>query len=87
MCEYINAPYLKGNSKKSQIKEWEQYVKLNVNKTGSITVVEKYENPVKKVDKRENGNNKVYMDLVKLILLNYLRDNMDDELQYVCITK
>lgn len=86
LCEYISADFAKGNTRIAQFKEWEQYVKLRVNRNGSITVVEKYENPVKKVDKRENGNNKVYMDLVKLILLNYLRDNMDDELQYVCIT-
>jgi hypothetical protein len=87
MCECIDAPYLKDNSRKSQIKEWEQYVKLKVNKTGSITVLEVYENPVKKVDKRENGNNKVYMDLVKLILLDYLRSNIDEEVPYVCLTK
>lgn len=86
LCDYLELEFVKGNTRNAQMRELSRYVHLKVNRNGSITVVEKYENPVKKVDKRENGNNKVYMDLVKLILLNYLRDNMDDELQYVCIT-
>ena len=86
-CNHIEAPTTTGNSKMSQLKEWGRYVNLRVGKNGSITVLESYENQIEKVDKRRNGNNTVYMSLVKLILLDYLQCNIDEESEYICLTK
>lgn len=87
MQEYLEAPFLLRDSRNAQISEWRRYVKFTVRRNNSIEIVKVYEEPLKKVDGRFNGNNKVYVGLVGLIIMDYLQENMDAELKYLCISK
>lgn len=89
MCDYLEEPFLKDNSKDAQIKEWRRYAKFSVRKNKSIEINEIYNNPIEKVDKRKDGNNVVYTSLVQLILLDYLSKNIDieDNKPYINLSK
>lgn len=87
MQEYLEAPFLISTTRQVQMAEWRRYVKFTVRRNNSIEVVKVYEEPLKKIDGRFNGNNKVYVGLVGLIIMDYLQENMDIELNYLCISK
>ena len=57
LCEVLEESVTAGNSKKSQIKEWERY--FNYHKEGNKFIIDEiYDAPLKKTDKRMYGNNK-----------------------------
>jgi hypothetical protein len=72
LCEALNEKIEAGNSKKAQIKRWEQYIKFK--KEGNkYIIIEIYNSPKSKKDLRTGGNNKVtYINNVEKLILDLL---------------
>lgn len=74
LCEVLEESVTAGNSKKSQIKEWERYFKYH--KDGNKFIIDEiYTTPLPKVDNRDSGNNKTkYIDEIESLILNLLSE-------------
>lgn len=72
MCEVLEEPILGGNSKKSQIKEWNRYFSYK-NQGYKFVIEEIYDEPKKKEDNRNGGNNAVtYIEKIEKLILDLL---------------
>lgn len=77
LCEVLEESVTAGNSKKSQIKEWERY--FNYHKEGNKFIIDEiYDAPLKKTDKRMDGNNKTkYINEIESLILNLLSERQE----------
>lgn len=74
MCELLGEDVQAGNSKKSQLKEWDRYFKYN--KSGNKFVIIKiYEKPIEKEDLR--GKSSIYGELAQLLIVDMLMKNKE----------
>lgn len=79
LCNYLNEPQLKGNSMIRQLKEWNSYFRYR--KEGyKIIIEEVYDNPMHIDDKRQSGNNSIYIKFIETILLYLLSDHEEQTL-------
>ena len=81
LCKVLEIePKNGGESKKSQLKDIERYIKYE--KQGQKFIIIKiYDNPKEKIDKRVNnkgGNNTVFADDIEKLILNMLSKSKDD---------
>ncbi len=74
MCVLLREKVTSGNSKISQISEWDRY--FNYKKQGNKFIIKQiYDTPLVKEDKRANGNHTgkyIYKKYIELLLLNLL---------------
>lgn len=71
LCELLNQEVEFGNSKKSQLLEFERY--FDWEKIGQkFIITDVYDTPLDKEDKRKFGNNSIYVKYIEVILLQYL---------------
>jgi uncharacterized protein YqiB (DUF1249 family) len=79
LCLLLNEKEKTGESKKSQIKDWERYFKYR--KQGHKYIIEDvYEVPMEKLDKRNKGNNAIYIKYIETILLYLLSQEVNQTL-------
>ncbi len=71
LCILLHEEIKEGNSKKAQLKEFERYFQYK--KHGhKFIILNIYDNPLPKNDKRKNSNRKIYVTYIESILLTYL---------------
>lgn len=71
LCQLIGEDVKDGNSRKSQLKEFERYFQYE--KHGrKFLILDIYDKPLNKIDKRKDGNRKIYVTYIESILLSYL---------------
>lgn len=71
LCDLLCEEVKEGNSKKSQLKEFERYFQYE--KHGhKFLILDIYDTPLPKNDKRKDGNRKIYVTYIESILLTYL---------------
>lgn len=71
LCTLIREEVKDGNAKKAQLKEFERYFQYE--KHGQkFLILEVYDEPLPKNDKRKDGNRKIYVTYIESILLTYL---------------
>lgn len=77
LCEVLEESITAGNSKKSQIKEWERYFKYH--KEGNKFIIDEiYNEPLHKSDNRSSGNNKTkYINEIERLILNLLSERQE----------
>jgi len=71
MCNLLNQEQKQGKSKILQLKEWSRYIHIEKDKQKFI-VMDIYDKPLEKEDKRVLGNNSIYVQHIELLLLSYL---------------
>jgi len=71
MCQLFNQEVEAGNSKKAQEKNWLRYFDYEKEKQKYI-ILQIYDEPLPKDDKRSLGNNSIYTQHIELLLLDYL---------------
>lgn len=72
LCEALEEPTKAGNSKKSQLKEWERYFEYE-KKGNKFMITNIHTVPNKKDDNRQGGNNKVkYIECIEKLILDLL---------------
>jgi len=71
MCKLLNQEEKSGKSKKYQIEDWRRYFDFKKNGHKFI-ILEIYDQPLEKTDKRAKGNNSEYIQHIELLLLSYL---------------
>lgn len=78
LCKVLGqASYKTGsNSQKAQLKEFARYFKWEKHGQKYI-IIEIYDEPLPKQDKRKNGNNTIYVTYIEAILLKYLSCKKD----------
>ncbi len=70
LCEALNQKPVGGRSKELQIQNWQRYFEFS--RDGhKFTITEIYDKPLPKVDKREEGNNSIYVNYVMYLLMIY----------------
>lgn len=80
LCSLIEEEIKDGNSKKLQLKEFERYFQYE--KHGQkFLILDVYDTPLPKNDKRKEGNRKLYVTYIESILLTYLY-RLDDNTGY-----
>lgn len=71
LCTLIQEEIKDGNAKKTQLKEFERYFQYE--KHGQkFLILDVYDEPLPKNDKRKDGNRKIYVTYIESILLTYL---------------
>ncbi len=72
MCELLDEEVKDGNrNRKFQMEKWKRY--FDFKKEGhKFIILEIYDEPLEKIDKRAQGNNSEYIQHIELLLLNYL---------------
>lgn len=71
MCELLGEKVKGGESKRSQLKEWERY--FSFHKEGNKLVVDNiYETPLEREDGRVCGNNSLYSKYIQKLILDLL---------------
>jgi len=71
MCNLLNQEEKSGKSKKYQMEDWKRY--FDFKKVGhKLIILEIYDQPLEKTDKRVKGNNSEYIQHIELLLLSYL---------------
>lgn len=71
LCAALSVDEKGGNSKKTQLKDFERY--FSYEKNGhSFTITEIYDTPKAKVDNRKHGNNSVYVNCIEVLLMHIL---------------
>ncbi|MCI8605106.1 MAG: hypothetical protein HFE79_13345 [Ruminiclostridium sp.] len=71
ICRTLNEEIKEGDSKKAQLKEFERYFQYE--KHGrKFLILDVYDTPLPKNDKRKDGNRKIYVTYIESILLTYL---------------
>lgn len=71
LCTLIQEEIKDGNAKKAQLKEFERHFKYE--KHGQkFLILDVYDEPLSKNDKRKDGNRKIYVTYIESILLTYL---------------
>lgn len=76
-CEFLEESMKTGNSKKSQLKEWERYFKYH--KDGNKFVIDEIYCEVKdKEDGRANGNNSIYGKYIQKLILDLLSQDENE---------
>ena len=71
LCTLVKEEIKGGNSKKLQLKEFERYFQYE--KHGrKFLILDIYDTPLPKNDKRKDGNRKIYVTYIESILLTYL---------------
>lgn len=71
LCILLNQSPTTGKSKQLQLKDFERYFEWE--KSGQkFIITDIYDTPLKKEDKRKQGNNSIYVKYIELILLQYL---------------
>lgn len=88
LCSFLKEDVKAGNSKKSQIKDWE--CKFSYHKDGNKFIIDEVfeqikdkidmRTMVKSDDKRHDGNNNIYGDDIKQLLLLMMSSSMDNEI-------
>ncbi len=79
LCGVLKQDVLSGNSKSSQMKEFQRYFEYQ--KVGNkFLITYLYDEPLPKEDKRRNGNNSIYVKYIETILLRY----MSTQTKYTC---
>lgn len=80
LCTLVKEEIKGGNSKKLQLKEFERYFQYE--KHGrKFLILDIYDTPLPKNDKRKDGNRKIYVTYIESILLTYLY-RMDNNTGY-----
>lgn len=71
LCELLDQPIKAGDSKKAQLKDFKCY--FDWEKVGQKFIISDiYDTPLTKEDKRNLGNNSIYVQCIEVILLQYL---------------
>ena len=71
MCNILKEEIKVGKARQLQLKDWERYFEWE--KSGQkFVIIDIYDMPISKQDKRRLGNNSVYVKYIELILLQYL---------------
>ncbi len=71
LCLLLNQSPTTGKSKQLQLKDFERYFEWE--KSGQkFIITDIYDEPLRKEDKRKQGNNSIYVKYIELILLQYL---------------
>ena len=71
MCNLLEEKISSGSSKKGTAKNWEMYIQYE--KQGQkFFILNIYDVPLPKKDKRSNGNRRIYLPYVEKIFLSYL---------------
>ncbi|ABI68620.1 hypothetical protein Swol_1312 [Syntrophomonas wolfei subsp. wolfei str. Goettingen G311] len=72
MCDLLDEEVKDGNrNRKFQMEKWKRY--FDFKKVGhKFIILEIYDQPLEKTDKRAKGNNKEYIQHIELLLLSYL---------------
>lgn len=71
LCTLVQEEIKGGDSKKAQLKEFERYFQYE--KHGrKFLILDVYDTPLPKNDKRKDGNRKIYVTYIESILLMYL---------------
>jgi len=83
LCEALEQKPKAGNSKKSQIKEWERF--FNYKKEGhAFVITEIYSAPTPKVDNRNGGNNvALYITHTEHLIIDWLASLQDEGRLYI----
>jgi len=71
LCHLLEQETKTSDSKKAQEKEWKRYFDWE-KKGHKYIIIEVYNEPLEKNDKRSLGNNSIYVQHIELLLLNYL---------------
>lgn len=80
LCNLIEENVKEGSSKKAQLKEFERYFQYE--KHGhKFVILEVFDKPLMKCDKRKDGNRRIYVTYIESILLSYLF-GLDDSTGY-----
>lgn len=86
MCEALGVKVEAGNSKKSQIKEWERF--FYYSKQGNKFIIEEiYEEPLDKVENRGGANNQLKHAQKLDDTLMHLLDNEEDKVLFLTINR
>ena len=84
LCKILDEKVKTGESKKSQIKEFERY--FSYNKDGNKFIIQEiYDSPKSKIDNRQNGNNTLYSDMIQDLLMDILVQNATNENKLVLL--
>jgi hypothetical protein len=76
LCNILHDEPKTSDSKKAQENEWQRYIKWE-RKGHKYIIVEIYNKPLEKNDKRSLGNKSIYVQHIELLLLNYLSKQKD----------
>ncbi len=80
LCTLVQEEIKGGDSKKAKLKEFERYFQYE--KHGrKFLILDVYDTPLPKNDKRKDGNRKIYVTYIESILLMY-RDRLDNSTGY-----
>lgn len=85
LCEVLDIPIKSGNTKKSQLKELECYVKYH--KQGNAFVIDEiYNNPLPKIDNRIDGNNSIYANYIDKLILHECNRTYNSKYNYILLS-
>jgi len=77
LCIILGEKVKNGDSKISQLKEWNQYFEYR--RDGNAFIITKiYDNPLQKVDGRNIGNNVIYADDLEILILDLLSQDVNN---------
>lgn len=71
ICKVLNQKSTGGRSKELQLQNWQRYFEFN-REGHKFTITKIYDKPLPKIDKREEGNNSVYVDYIMYLIMSYL---------------
>ncbi|MEA4926323.1 MAG: hypothetical protein VB084_13555 [Syntrophomonadaceae bacterium] len=91
LCQLLNIPSIRGNTKKKVLNELARYVKFH-NEGQKIIIDEKYQIPKPKIDKRGRGENSraantIYGKYIDKLILDVLAQNLEKNMKTVSFSK
>lgn len=76
LCTLMNEPIKNGTAKTAQLAKWKRFFNY-ITEGYAIIIVDKYKEPLAKIDGRQAGNNNIWLDKISLIFLDHLVANFD----------